>query len=234
MRNNNRVGVVIPALNEERAIAKVLGDIPEWVDLVVVADNGSTDKTPSVAEAAGALVVHEPERGYGAACLRGIAALKDTDIVVFLDGDYSDHPEEMGALVDPIAADECDMVIGSRALGEAEAGSLTPPQRFGNWLACFLMRLIWGVRYTDLGPFRAIGAPALSRLNMQDRNFGWTIEMQIKAAIAGLRTRDIPVRYRPRIGVSKISGTIKGSVMAGVIILSTIARFAFKPKPVTQ
>lgn len=233
MRNGKRIGVVIPALNEERAIAKVLADIPDWVDQVVVADNGSTDATPSVAEAGGAVVVHEPERGYGAACLRGIAALDAIDVVVFLDGDYSDHPEEMVMLVDPIADDQCDLVIGSRVLGEAEAGALTPQQRFGNWLACFLMRLRWRVRYSDLGPFRAIAAPALHRIDMQDRNFGWTIEMQIKAAVAGLRSREVPVRYRPRIGVSKISGTIKGSIMAGIIILSTIGRFAFR-QPATR
>lgn len=233
MRNGKRIGVVIPALNEERAIARVLADIPDWVDQVVVADNGSTDTTPTVAEAGGAVVVHEPERGYGAACLRGIAALDAIDVVVFLDGDYSDHPDEMGMLVDPIADDQSDLVIGSRVLGEAEAGALTPQQRFGNWLACFLMRLIWRVRYSDLGPFRAIAAPALERIDMQDRNFGWTIEMQIKAAVAGLRSREVPVRYRPRIGVSKISGTIKGSIMAGVIILSTIGRFAFK-QPATR
>ena len=181
MRNGKRIGVVIPALNEERAIARVLADIPDWVDQVVVADNGSTDTTPAVAEAGGAVVVHEPERGYGAACLRGIAALDAIDVVVFLDGDYSDHPDEMGMLVDPIADDQSDLVIGSRVLGQAEAGALTPQQRFGNWLACFLMRLIWRVRYSDLGPFRAIAAPALERIDMQDRNFGWTIEMQIKS-----------------------------------------------------
>lgn len=228
MRNNKRIGVVIPALNEEDAIGNVLADIPSWVDRVVVADNGSTDATADVARRAEAVVVREEERGYGAACLTGLAHVQDMDVVVFLDGDYSDHPEEMAAIVDPIAEGDCDMVIGSRARGRAEAGALTPQQRFGNWLACFLMRLLWRTRYTDLGPFRAIDAAALRRLDMRDRNYGWTIEMQIKAALAGLATREVPVSYRPRIGVSKVSGTVKGSVLAGIKILGTIGRFAIR------
>lgn len=228
MRNDKRVGVVIPALNEEDAIGKVLADIPDWVDRVVVADNGSTDATADVARRAKAVVVHQAERGYGAACLMGLEQVQDMDIVVFLDGDYSDHPEEMAALVDPIADGTSDMVIGSRARGEAQAGALTPQQRFGNWLACFLMRLLWRTDYTDLGPFRAIDGAALRRLDMRDRNYGWTIEMQIKAALAGLATREVPVSYRQRIGISKVSGTVKGSVMAGIKILATIARFALQ------
>lgn len=226
MRHGQRIGVVIPALNEEDAIAKVIGDIPGWVDETIVADNGSNDKTAAEAKGAGALVVSEPEPGYGGACLAGIAALEQADVVVFLDGDYSDHPEEMADLVDPIVTGAADMVIGSRVTGESEAGSLTLPQRFGNWLATRLIRLIWGHRYTDLGPFRAIAMPALRQLRMADRNFGWTVEMQVRAAEEGLRVREVPVRYRQRIGVSKVSGTVSGSVKAGIKILYIIGRQA--------
>lgn len=229
MRNGQRIAVVIPALNEERAIGRVIGDIPNWVDRVVVADNGSTDRTADVSREAGATVIAEPQRGYGAACLAALTLVGDADIVVFLDGDYSDHPGEMDRLVDPIADNQADMVIGSRVLGEREAGSLTPQQRFGNWLATRLIRLIWGVAYTDLGPFRAIRASSLTTLAMADRTYGWTVEMQIKAAIAKLRSLEVPVSYRRRIGISKISGTIKGTVMAGWIILSMIARYALAP-----
>ena len=226
MRSGLTIAVVIPALNEERAIGRVLAEIPGWVDRVIVADNGSTDRTADIARAAGARIVAEPEPGYGAACLAGLTEIGEADVVVFLDGDYSDHPEEMVALVDPIAAGTAEMVIGSRVLGVREAGALTPQQRFGNWLATTLIRLIWGARFTDLGPFRAIRASALGRLAMSDRTYGWTVEMQIKAAIAGLRTIEVPVRYRRRIGVSKISGTIKGTIKAGWKILSIIGRFA--------
>ncbi len=228
MRNGSRIGVVIPALNEEQAIGRVIADIPSWVDTIVVADNGSTDRTVETARAAGATVTHEPDAGYGAACLAGIAALPPVDVVVFLDGDYSDFAQDMAGLVDPLTADGVDLVIGSRALGEREPGSLTPQQVFGNWLATRLIRLIWGVRFTDLGPFRAIRTPALQRLAMRDRNYGWTVEMQIKAAAAGLETRETPVRYRRRIGVSKVSGTLKGTVMAGYKILTTIGRYALR------
>ena len=231
MRGDKTVGVVIPALDEERAIGRVLAEVPAWVDRIVVVDNGSTDRTAAVARSHGAMVVTEPERGYGAACLAGIAALGAVDIVVFLDGDYSDHPGEMALLVDPIATGAADLVIGSRELGGAEAGALTPQQRLGNRLACFLMRCLWGVAYTDLGPFRAIGREALGRLGMADRNYGWTIEMQIKAARLGLAIREVPVSYRPRIGVSKVSGTLKGSVLAGAKILATIARHALRSRP---
>ena len=219
--------VVIPAYNEESAIGKVLADIPpDLVCQVVVVDNGSTDATAEVARSMGAKVVHEPRRGYGQACLTGIAALSDADIVVFLDGDYSDYPEEMPALVEPIRRDEADLVIGSRTLGQSEKGALMPQQRFGNALATWLIRLLFGVRYTDLGPFRAIRRQALERLHMVDCNFGWTVEMQIKAAQLGLRCCEIPVRYRPRLGISKISGTLSGSLRAGYKILWTIARYA--------
>jgi glycosyltransferase involved in cell wall biosynthesis len=226
VREGRRIGVVIPALDEERAIALVVGDIPSWVDAIVVADNGSRDRTGEVARAAGATVVRVDERGYGAACLAGLAALGPVDIVVFLDGDRSDHAEDMADLVDPILHGHADLVLGSRVLGERQAGSLTPQQVFGNWLATRLIRLIWGARYTDLGPFRAIRSDALARLGMADRNYGWTVEMQIKAAQHGLVSREVPARYRQRIGVSKVSGTIRGSVMAGIKILSIIGRQA--------
>ncbi len=226
MRDNAKVAVVIPALNEETAIGYVLAAIPDWVDDIVVADNGSADRTPEVARENGARVVHEPERGYGAACLAGIAALDAPDIVVFLDGDFSDHPEEMPALVDPILAGDADMVIGSRSLGEREPGALTPQARFGNWLSCRLIRLFWGASFTDLGPFRAIRHTTLRDLGMVDRNFGWTVEMQVKAAARGIPCREVPVRYRYRIGASKISGTVKGVILAGGKILYTIFRAA--------
>ena len=228
MRNELRIGVVIPALNEEGAVGRVIADIPSWVDAIVVADNGSTDRTVEIARAAGASVTLEPSAGYGAACQAGIAALPPVDVVVFLDGDYSDYADDMAQLVDPIHMDGADLVIGSRALGAREPGSLTPQQLFGNWLATRLIGLIWGVRFTDLGPFRAICAPALQRLAMRDRDYGWTVEMQIKAAAAGLATCEVPVRYRRRIGVSKVSGTLKGTVMAGYKILSTIGRYAMR------
>ncbi|RMI02444.1 MAG: glycosyltransferase family 2 protein [Calditrichaeota bacterium] len=222
MKENQRISVIIPVLNEEKSIGRVLADIPRWVDEVLVVDNGSTDRTVEVAQSHGARVIHEPERGYGAACLAGIAHLNRPDIVVFLDGDYSDYPEEMELLVAPILRGEAEMVIGSRVAGKAEKGALTPQARFGNWLACRLMRLFWGVQYTDLGPFRAIRHSALCFLEMRDRNYGWTVEMQIKAAQRGVRAKEIPVRYRKRIGKSKVSGTIRGVIGAGTKILSTI------------
>lgn len=230
MRSGKRVGVVIPARDEQDAIGKVVAEIPDWVDQIVVADNGSSDRTAAMAHAAGATVVHEAEPGYGAACLAGIGALDRPDIVVFLDGDYSDYPADMAALVDPIVAGAADMVLASRAMGERERGSLTPQQMFGNWLATTLIRWIWKARYTDLGPFRAIGAAQLADLQMTDRNYGWTVEMQIKAAEAGMTTLEVPARYRRRIGVSKVSGTLKGTAMAGYKILSIIARHALRPR----
>lgn len=230
MKDGKRISVVIPALNEEAAIGRVLAEIPAWVDLVVVADNGSRDRTAAVARKAGAIVVEEPEPGYGAACLAGLEHIADADVVVFLDGDYSDYPEDMTALVGPIIAGRYDMVLGSRILGEREAGALTPQQHFGNWLATSLIRLIWGARYTDLGPFRAISRTALDRLKMADRNYGWTVEMQVKAAELGFRSLEVPVRYRRRIGVSKVSGTISGSIKAGIKILSVIGRHALRAR----
>lgn len=222
MREGWHISVIIPALNEEQSISRVLSDLPEWVDDVVVVDNGSTDATAAIAMQQGARVVMESEKGYGAACLAGIAALGQTDIVVFLDADYSDDPAEMGLLVDPIVYDEVDLVLGSRLLGRSEAGALTPQQRFGNWLSCVLIHTIWGVKYTDLGPFRAIRYSILQGLGMRDRGYGWTVEMQIKAARAALRVREVPVSYRKRIGISKISGTVRGVLGAGSKILYKI------------
>jgi len=224
------VDVIIPALNEQAALPHVLRDIPRpLVRRIVVADNGSTDATAQIARESGAEVVHEPERGYGAACLKAMAhlAADPPDIVVFLDGDYSDHPNELPSLVDPIAAGDADMVIGSRARGQQERGALSPQQRVGNVIACTALRLFYDVHYTDLGPFRAIRWETLQALRMQDRNYGWTVEMQIKAAQHRVAYREVPVSYRQRIGVSKVSGTVRGSVSAGAKILWLLGRYAW-------
>ncbi|HMB90957.1 MAG TPA: glycosyltransferase family 2 protein [Rhodothermales bacterium] len=226
-----RVLVIIPAFNEARAIGQVIGDIPKTlVEEVMVVNNASTDETEANARAAGATVLREDRKGYGWACLRGIAyaRIRHPDMVVFLDGDYSDHPNEMGTLIAPILHDEADFVIGSRMIGEREPGAMLPQALIGNRLACFLMRLFWGVRYTDLGPFRAIRFADLLALGMEDKTFGWTIEMQIKAALAGLRITEVPVSYRKRVGISKITGTISGTLKASAKILWTIARYALK------
>ena len=221
------IDVVIPAFNEERAIGHVLEAIPaELVRRVVVVDNGSTDDTAGEAARRGATVIAEPRRGYGQACLSGIAALECPDIVVFLDGDFSDYPEEMPALVAPILAGEAELVIGSRVLGKRERGALQPQQRFGNWLSTWLIRRLFGVTFTDLGPFRAICHATLLQLGMEDRDFRWTVEMQVKAARQGVRTGEVPVRYRRRVGSSKISGTLSGTARAGYKILWTIFRHA--------
>jgi glycosyltransferase involved in cell wall biosynthesis len=227
MRQKAKVAVIIPALNEEAAIGGVVAAIPAWVDDIVVVDNGSTDATAAIARDRGARVIREPQRGYGAACLAGLAALTDPDIIVFMDGDGSDVPSEMALLVDPIIKNQADLVIGSRVLGAREPGALTPQARFGNWLACRLMYLFWGKKYTDLGPFRAIRRRALAGLDMRDRNYGWTVEMQVKAVRRGLRVRETPVSYRRRIGASKISGTLRGAMGAGTKILYIIFREAF-------
>jgi len=221
-----RVAVVIPVLNERESLPLVVGSIPEGIaDEVVVVDNGSTDGTGDIARALPVRVVREERRGYGSACLSGVAALADAppEILVFLDGDFSDQPEEMPRLLDAIAAG-ADMVIGSRVLGTRERGALLPQARFGNALACFLIRILYGRRYTDLGPFRAIRWDAYRRLGMEDTGFGWTCEMQVKALRRGLRVAEVPVSYRRRVGVSKITGTVSGTIRAGARILWTIAR----------
>ncbi len=224
--------VIIPALNEEKAIAKVISDIPKVVTEIVVVDNGSLDRTSVVARNAGATVLKESRAGYGYACLKGINHLKDKqqdgDIIVFLDGDYSDYPEELTSLVAPIEKGNYDLVIGTRNNPLLQKGALTPQQRFGNALATRLMALFYGGKFTDLGPFRAISFEALDRLNMQDKTYGWTVEMQLKALKHKLEYTEVPVTYRPRIGESKVSGTIKGTIMAGYKILGWIFIYAFK------
>lgn len=225
------VDLVIPALNEEASIALVIADLPPGrVRRVVVVDNGSTDATASRAREAGAVVVSEPQRGYGAACLAGLAELRrdPPEIVVFMDGDRSDHAGELLLLLQPIIEGHAQLVIGSRVLGQRERGALTPQARFGNALACGLLRLFWGARFTDLGPFRAIRWDALERMKMEDRDFGWTVEMQIKAARSGLPCAEVPVSYRRRIGQSKISGTLSGSVRAGWKILYLLIRHGLR------
>lgn len=224
------INVVIPARNEQGAIGKVISEIPSVVSRIIIADNGSTDETAPIARRAGAKVISVPIPGYGRACLAGIAASQPCDIIVFLDGDASDYPKEMTALIAPIVAGDMDMVIGSRRLGTCEKGALTIPQRFGNALACWLMAWIWGGEFTDLGPFRAIRMSSLDRLDMQAPTFGWTVEMQVRALKHGLRCSEIPVRYRKRIGKSKISGTVSGTILAGYYILGTIAREALTGK----
>ena len=221
---------MIPAHNEEQSISRVIEDIPKaWVDEIVVVNNASSDRTEEVAKAAGATVVHEMTPGYGRACLKGIDYLKATDkqpdVLVFLDGDYADYPEELPNLIKPILEGKADLVIGSRALGNREKGAMTFPQVFGNWLATSLLRLLYKTRFTDLGPFRAIVFKQLLTLGMQDKTYGWTVEMQLKAARQKLRCVEVPVNYKRRIGVSKISGTIKGTILAGYKILWTIFKY---------
>jgi glycosyltransferase involved in cell wall biosynthesis len=237
----SRITVIIPVLNEQEALPRVLGDLPwDMLSEVVVVDNGSTDATAEVAHQAGARVIHEPRRGYGAACLAGIRAIQESDIVVFVDGDYSDHPNELPDVVRPILEGHADMVIGSRVLGNREPGALAPQARWGNWLAVNLIRMLYGTQYTDLGPFRAIRTPVLRSLGMRDQGFGWTVEMQVRAVNAGLRIEEVPVSYRRRTGHSKISGTFRGCVLAGIAIIGTIFRYASRPtwrvipKPMTK
>ncbi len=230
MINNPRIVVIIPAYNEENSIAKVLGDIPPGlVSEVIVVNNNSNDATEVNARDAGATVLREKRPGYGYACLKGIEYIKQLqpapDIVVFIDADYSDHPEEMPLLVQPIINEEMDMVIGSRALGKKEKGSMTVQQVFGNWLSTRLLKIIYNIRYTDLGPFRAIRYDKLLEINMQDTTYGWTVEMQLKAAKLKMKVTEAPVSYRKRIGFSKISGTVKGTVLAGYKIITTIFKY---------
>jgi len=227
MNNPPLIDVIIPAFNEEKSIGHVLRDIPRpLVRNVFVCNNNSTDRTAEVASENGGLVVDAPIKGYGSACLAGMNEITKLetkpDIVVFLDGDYSDYPEEIPMLIHPILDKQIDMVIGSRATGDLERGSMTPQQIFGNWLATTLIRLFYKYEFTDLGPFRAIRYSSLLDLEMNDPDFGWTVEMQVKAAKQGLACTEIPVKYRKRIGQSKVSGTVKGTILAGHKILWTI------------
>lgn len=225
-----RISVVIPAFNEEKSIPLVIQDIPkDWIDEVIVVSNNSSDNTDEVARNAGATVLRENRKGYGWACLMGIeyAVRNGTDIIVFLDGDYSDYPQQIPDVLAPILEDDIDLVIGSRALGKREKGSMTFPQIFGNWLATNMMRVFYRVKYTDLGPFRAIKVDKLQQLNMSDKTYGWTIEMQIKAAKHRLSYREVPVNYKNRIGKSKVSGTVKGTVMAGIKIIGAVFKYKF-------
>lgn len=232
LANSPRVAVIIPALNEEKSIHHVLRAIPRQIaELVIVVDNGSSDRTASVANENGAQVLREIDKGYGAACLAGIAALPDQiEIVVFIDADFSDFPEEMDKLIEPILRNDADFVIGSRMVYPSARAALTPQQRFGNRLATRLIGVLFGHRYSDLGPFRAIRKKALDSLHMSDRGYGWTVEMQIKVIRAGLRIMEIPVRYRQRLGESKISGTLTGTMCAGSKILYTVFRAAATEK----
>ena len=221
------IDVIIPAFNEENGVDKVIAELPSYIIReVVVCNNASTDQTAQRAAAAGATVVQQPSKGYGNACLAGLDYLAQKaiqpDIVVFIDADYSDYPAELTDVVKPICDGSADLVIGSRALGQLERGSMTPQQLFGNWLATALIKLIYQYEFTDLGPFRAITWDALQQIKMEDQTYGWTVEMQVKAAKHGLRTVEVPVNYKRRIGKSKVSGTVKGTVLAGHKILWTI------------
>ncbi len=223
------IDVIIPAYNEEQSIGKVLADIPkDWVREIIVCNNASTDNTIAVAEAGGATVLTEMQKGYGIACLKGMRYIEakpkatQPDIVVFIDGDYSDHPDELPNLVRPILEEGMDMVIGSRALGNMENGAMQPQQIFGNWLATNLIKLFYSYEFTDLGPFRAVHWERLLAMQMKDEDFGWTVEMQVRAAKMGLKCTEVPVTYRRRIGISKVSGTIRGTILAGYKILWTI------------
>ena len=225
----NRIVVIIPALNEENSISKVVNSIPNIVDEIIVINNGSDDSTAIKASISGAKVIHEYRKGYGYACLKGIDYLNKNppDIVVFLDGDYSDYPEDLEAIIKPILEKNMQFVIGARVKFLREKGALTPQQIFGNTLACLLMRLLYKANFTDLGPFRAIGWKNLVALEMSDKTYGWTIEMQLKVLRRKIKYTEVPVRYRKRIGYSKVSGTVKGTIMAGYKILTWIGKFYF-------
>ena len=226
------VKVIIPAYNEAAAILKVIGDIPNFVQEIIVVDNGSTDPTSEVAKRAGATVLIEPNKGYGFACLKGIEYIQNsnqkTDIIVFIDGDYSDYPQQMFEIIAPILNQNIDFVLGTRKKNLSEKGAMRPQQRFGNWLATNLMRLFFDSKFTDLGPFRAIKYQVLQQLSMKDKTYGWTIEMQLKILKQNFTYMEVPVKYRNRIGVSKVSGTLKGAIFAGVKILTWIFKYSFK------
>ncbi len=226
------VKVIIPAYNEENAIASVIAEIPRIVDEIIVISNNSTDKTIEVAQKAGATVLSESKKGYGYACLKGMDYIlkleQKPDIIVFLDGDYSDYPEELTKLIQPILDKKVNFVIGARNKNLREVGSMTPQQIFGNWLATFLMKWFFKSKFTDLGPFRAISYTTLVSLNMEDKTYGWTVEMQLKVLKNKVNYVEIPVRYKNRIGISKVSGTVKGSIMAGIKIIGWIVKYSFK------
>ncbi len=226
------IKVIIPAYNEEDSIQKVINEIPSEVSEVIVVNNNSTDNTLKIAKKAGATVLTETKKGYGYACLKGMEYIKQSneklDILVFLDGDYSDYPEELTKIVSPIINNNIDFVIGARVPELREKESVTPQQIFGNWLACSLMKVLYGAKFTDLGPFRAIKYDKLLALNMSDKTYGWTVEMQLKALKKEYTYIEVPVHYKKRIGVSKVSGTIKGTIFAGVKILTWIFKYSFK------
>ena len=226
------IKVIIPAVNEGESIGKVVSEIPKSVDEIIVVNNGSTDDTHANAEKAGATVLLEERKGYGFACLKGMQYIeqqsKTPDVIVFIDGDYSDYPEELEIVVAPIFEDDVDFVVGARTKALREPGSMTPQQVFGNQLATFLMRLFFRARFTDLGPFRAIKYEKLKILDMQDKTYGWTVEMQLKVLKKKMAYCEVPVRYKRRIGVSKVSGTIKGTIFAGVKILGWIFKYSVK------
>ncbi|CAM4307649.1 glycosyltransferase family 2 protein [Gillisia hiemivivida] len=229
---SEKIIVIIPAFNEEASIGKVIQEIPEIVSEIIVVSNNSTDSTAEVAKNAGATVLFEVKKGYGYACLKGMDYISEKSekpsIIVFLDGDYSDYPAELSKLVAPIQEDNYDFVVGSRVSKWREKGSMTFPQRFGNGLATFLMKLFFNANFTDLGPFRAIKYNKLLQLNMQDKTYGWTVEMQLKAIKQNFTYIEVPVHYKNRIGVSKVSGTIKGAIFAGIKILGWIFKYSFK------
>ncbi|WP_298782258.1 glycosyltransferase family 2 protein [uncultured Polaribacter sp.] len=226
------IKVIIPAFNEQDSIANVINDIPNSVNEIIVISNNSTDNTEINAKNAGATVLKEPKKGYGFACLKGMDYISKQeikpDIIVFLDGDYSDFPEQLTEITSPIINDNLDFVVGTRVKKLRESGSMTPQQVFGNWLATFLMKLFFGAKFTDLGPFRAIKYQKLLDLKMQDKTYGWTVEMQLKVLKQKMNYIEIPVKYRNRIGVSKVSGTVKGTIFAGIKILGWIFKYSFK------